>query len=233
MRRADRLFDIVQLLRGGRLRTAQEIAARLEVSVRTIYRDIDALAASGVPIEGERGVGYVLRGPMLLPPLSFTETELQALALGARLVRAWADPELAQAAEEVLAKVDAVTSPDRRDALWRRDLRAFGLRMGPDLRTRLARLRRAVRGRHKVRLRYADANGAVTTRVVRPLGLEAWGHAWTLTAWCELRADFRAFRLDRMAAAEALSDTFRSEPGRTLQDYLARLRTEGWTVEDG
>ncbi|MBB4041890.1 putative DNA-binding transcriptional regulator YafY [Microvirga flocculans] len=227
MRRADRLFDIVQMLRGGRLRTAQDIAEHLEVSVRTIYRDIDALIASGVPIEGERGVGYILRGATLLPPLSFSITELQALALGAKLVRAWADQELAQAAEEVLAKVDAVIPVDRRQELWRKDLRAFGLRIGADERSRLSVLRQALRGKRKVALCYADAEGAPTERLVRPLSLEAWGHAWTLTAWCELRQDFRAFRLDRILEAE-MGEVFRFEPGRTLQDYMARLQQEGW-----
>lgn len=229
MRRADRLFDIIQILRGGRLRTAQEIADQLEVSIRTIYRDIDALVASGVPIEGERGIGYVLRGQTLLPPLSFTVSELQALALGAQLVKAWADKELAQAAEEVLAKVDAVVPIERRDELWRKDLRAFGLRIGADERARLSLLRQALREKRKVALSYADADGALTERLVRPLSLEAWGHAWTLTAWCEMRQDFRAFRLDRILEAE-MKEAFRPEPGRTLQDYMARLRREGWDV---
>ncbi|MCG7391304.1 YafY family transcriptional regulator [Microvirga sp. ACRRW] len=231
MRRADRLFDIVQMLRGGRLRTAHDIAEQLEVSVRTIYRDIDALIASGVPIEGERGIGYVLRGAMLLPPLSFSVPELQALALGAKLVKAWADKELAQAAEEVLAKVDAVIGNDRRIELQRQDLRAFGLHLKDSERERLALIRHALRTRHKIGLNYADAMGEASDRTVRPLGLEAWGHAWTLTAWCELRQDFRAFRLDRMLSVDVLGDIFKPEPGRTLQDYLERLREEGWDVE--
>ncbi|HYE00044.1 MAG TPA: YafY family protein [Alphaproteobacteria bacterium] len=230
MRRADRLFEIVQMLRGGRLRTAAEIAARLEVSVRTVYRDVDALVASGVPIEGERGVGYVIRVPLLLPPLSFTAAELQALALGARFVRAWGDDELLRAAEEALVKIDAVLPADRRGELDRRDLDAFAMRHGAAERDRLGLLRRALRARRKVRLRYTDGGGGATERLVRPLSLESWGHTWTLTAWCELRADFRAFRLDRMAEAAATDELFRPEPGRTLEDYHARLRAEGWAV---
>lgn len=111
MRRADRLFDIVQALRGGRTRTAAELAGLLEVSVRTVYRDVAALVASGIPIDGEAGVGYVLRPGHLLPPLALTDTERQALTLGARLVAAWADGELGRAAHEVLAKLDAAHAP--------------------------------------------------------------------------------------------------------------------------
>jgi predicted DNA-binding transcriptional regulator YafY len=230
MRRADRLFDIVQLLRGSRLRTAAEMAERLEVSIRTIYRDIDALVASGVPIEGERGVGYVIRVPLHLPPLTFTEPELQALALGARFVRAWGDDELAQAAMEALVKVEAVLPPDRQAALLRRELDAFALRHDAAARATLGRLRKALRARRKVHLLYRDGLGTSTARLVRPLSLEAWGHAWTLTAWCELRQDFRAFRLDRMEAVEATEESFKPEPGKTLADFHARLREEGWDV---
>jgi len=230
MRRADRLFDIVQLLRGSRRRTAAEMAERLEVSIRTIYRDIDALVASGVPIEGERGFGYVIRMPLHLPPLTFTEAELQALALGARFVRAWGDDELVEAAQEALIKIEAVLPPEKQQALLRRDLNAFAMRHDARDRATLGRLRKALRARRKVHLVYRDREGAATTRIVRPLSLEAWGHAWTLTAWCELREDFRAFRLDRMEAAEATDATFKPEPGRTLADFHVRLRQEGWHV---
>lgn len=230
MRRADRLFEIVQLLRGQRLRTAADIAERLEVSVRTIYRDIDALVATGVPIEGERGVGYVIRVPLELPPLTFTAAELQALQLGARFVGAWGDDELAKAAEEALIKVEAVLTDDRRGELARRDLSAFALRHGPNERDILGRLRKAVRTMRKVQLCYADRDGARTERLVRPLSLEAWGHAWTLTAWCEKRTDFRAFRIDRMQDVAVTDEVFRPEPGRMLEDFHARLRAEGWSA---
>jgi predicted DNA-binding transcriptional regulator YafY len=232
MRRADRLFDIIQLLRGSRLRTAYEMAERLEVSVRTIYRDIDALVTSGIPIEGERGVGYVIRTPLELPPLTFTEVELQALALGARFVRAWGDSELAQAAQEAIIKVEAVLPPGSRATLRRRDLNAFAMRHGPAERATLGCLRRALLKKNKVRLSYRNGAGSITERLVRPLSLEAWGHAWTLTAWCELRADFRAFRIDRMASVEESSEAFRLAPGQTLADYHNRLRIQGWSIAD-
>lgn len=226
MRRADRLFDIVQILRGARLRTAQEIADRLEVSVRTVYRDIDALVATGVPIEGERGVGYVLRGTLLLPPLAFSQAELEGLALGARFVEAWADPELAAAAREALVKIDAVLPEARRGEIWRDAVSVRSPALITAANAQLALFRKAIRQRRKMRLNYRSAAEAETDRTVRPLAIEAWGHAWTATAWCELREDFRMFRLDRIVEASILDDIFKPEKGRTLADYMKRLREE-------
>jgi len=226
MRRADRLFDIVQILRGARLRTAQEIADRLEVSVRTVYRDIDALVATGVPIEGERGVGYVLRGTLLLPPLAFSQAELEGLALGARFVEAWADPELAAAAREALVKIDAVLPEARRGEIWRDAVSVRSPALITAANAQLALFRKAIRQRRKMRLNYRSAAEAETDRTVRPLAIEAWGHAWTATAWCELREDFRMFRLDRIVEASILDDIFKPEKGRTLADYMRRLREE-------
>jgi predicted DNA-binding transcriptional regulator YafY len=226
MRRADRLFDIVQILRGARLRTAQEIADRLEVSVRTVYRDIDALVATGVPIEGERGVGYVLRGTLLLPPLAFSQAELEGLALGARFVEAWADPELAAAAREALVKIDAVLPEARRGEIWRDVVNVKSPALITAANAQLALFRKAIRQKRKMRVAYRSATEAETDRTIRPLAIEAWGHAWTATAWCELREDFRMFRLDRVVEAMMLEEIFRPEKGRTLADYLNRLREE-------
>jgi predicted DNA-binding transcriptional regulator YafY len=230
MRRADRLFEIVQLLRGRRLRTAQAIADRLEVSGRTIYRDIDALIGSGVPIEGERGVGYVIRGRFDLPPLQFTAEELQALALGVRFVRAWADPDLIHAAEEALVKIDAVLPEEAQGRLWRHDMFVRARVMTPAHRQILASLRQALNLQRKLDLVYYDAKGDATARCVRPLSLDAWGHAWTLTGWCELRNDFRDFRLDRIASVEVSAVTFRPEPGKTLQDFTRRMEQQGYLM---
>jgi predicted DNA-binding transcriptional regulator YafY len=227
MRRADRLFDIVQILRGARLRTAQEIADRLEVSVRTVYRDIDALVATGVPIEGERGVGYVLRGTLLLPPLAFSQAELEGLALGARFVEAWADPELAAAVREALIKIDAVLPEARRGEIWRDAVSVKSPALISAANMQLPLFRQAIRQRRKMQLNYRSATEALTGRVIRPLAIEAWGHAWTATAWCELREDFRMFRLDRIVDASILDEIFKPEKGRTLADYLKRLRDEG------
>ena len=226
MRRADRLFEIVQVLRGARLRTAQEIADKLEVSVRTVYRDIDALVATGVPIEGERGVGYVLRGTLLLPPLAFSQAELEGLALGARFVEAWADPELAAAAREALVKIDAVLPESRRGEIWRDAVLVNSPALIGAANAQLALFRKAIRQKRKMHLSYRSASEALTGRTIRPLAIEAWGHAWTATAWCELRGDFRMFRLDRIVEASMLEEAFKPEKGRTLADYMKRLSEE-------
>lgn len=222
MRRADRLFRIIQLLRRRRLARARELAESLEVSERTIYRDIAALTASGVPIWGEAGVGYVLRAGFDLPPLMFEEQELEALMLGARIVQTWTDPELAEAAANAIAKVEAVL-PER----LRNLPGAAGLSAPPSSRqvrppVDLALIRRALRGRLKIRFRYRREDGAWTELSVRPLDLAFFGPVWLLAAWCELRQDFRSFRLDRMSGLVLLEERFRPEPGKTLQDFLRR-----------
>jgi predicted DNA-binding transcriptional regulator YafY len=226
MRRADRLFRVVQLLRRRKLTTAARLAEELEVSERTIYRDVADLVASGVPIAGEAGVGYALDKSFDLPPLMFDGDELEALVLGARVVEAWAGPELARAARRVLAKVETVL-PER----LRRDVDATPL-LVPDFHVprgqaqELDPLRQAIRDRRKVQLDYVDRAQAATARTIRPLGLVFWGQHWMLAAWCELRRDFRGFRLDRVRRVEVLPERFIDEPGRALTDYLARANAE-------
>jgi predicted DNA-binding transcriptional regulator YafY len=223
VRRADRLFRIVQHLRGGRLVTAGKLAERLEVSERTIYRDIADLMASGVPIEGEAGVGYVMRSGFDLPPLMFTRDELTALTLGARLVKAWGGVEHALAAEEALVKIEAVLPERERRVAEMTPLFAMAFEMTPPTRDALDRLDDAIRGRKRIRIAYRSLDDEVSERDVRPLGLYYWGKTWTLAAWCELRADFRNFRADRIANLLECGDTFRPEPGKTLKDFLARV----------
>ena len=225
MRRADRLFRLIQLLRGQRgVTTAQMIAEALEVSVRTVYRDVADLVGSGVPIEGEPGVGYLLRSGYDLPPLMFEVEEIEAIVLGAQIISSWGDPALAAAAERALDKVEAVL-PDRlRRELLDTALFAPPSRMRMPFSADLAALRRAVRARTKVHLHYADEQGRRSERVVRPLGLAFYGPVWLLLAWCELRVDFRAFRVDRMATATVLQDTFKDERGKGILDYLKRSK---------
>lgn len=222
MRRADRLFQVIQLLRRRNVATAAWLAHELEVSERTIYRDVRDLTLSGVPIEGEAGVGYILRRGFDLPPLMFTEAEIEAMVLGARIVTSWGDAGLAKAAAEALARVEAVL-PDRlRARITGTPLFAPGFHVPQAVAGTLTVMRAAIDEKRKMHLAYVSAEDAATERDVRPLGLFFWGTTWSLTAWCELREDFRSFRLDRMRKFRALPERFRNEPGRTIDDYFAR-----------
>jgi predicted DNA-binding transcriptional regulator YafY len=216
MRRADRLFQIVLFLRRRRVATARDLAQALEVSERTIYRDVQDLSACGLPIEGAAGVGYRLRRGFDLPPLMFDREELQALRLGARMVRSWADPDLSQAAANALRKIEAVLPADLDglgEALYAPHIHPYPVRL-------VGLLRRATIEHLKARFDYKREDGHASRRTVRPLGLFYWGATWTLLAWCELRDDFRSFRLDRMADLEVADETFTLEPGQTLEDFL-------------
>jgi predicted DNA-binding transcriptional regulator YafY len=230
MRRADRLFRIIEHLRGGRLVTARDLAGRLEVSERTVYRDMRDLMASGVPIDGEAGVGYVLRPGHDLPPVMFERDELEALAVGARLLRAWAGSELADAAERAVAKIEAVLPDDgRRKALTGSRLFAPAFHTQPEVTRRIDLLRQAINDRRTIAFSYVRADQSASSRQIRPLGLFFWGKVWTLAGWCELRDDFRNFRVDRIAALEIRSTTWREEPGKSLADFLRRCETEDFS----
>ena len=222
MRRADRLFEIIQILRRRKLVRACDLAEALEVSERTVYRDIRDLMASGVPIAGEAGVGYVLRGGFDLPPLMFGEQEIEALVLGARIVESWADQELARAAGDVIAKVEAVIPERLRGHMAETALLAPPRHFSEPISVDPSVLRRALRQRVKLRFDYSDEEQRRTRRTVRPLALAFYGPVWLLTGWCELRDDFRSFRLDRMSDLDVLDERFRPEPGKTLHDLLAR-----------
>jgi predicted DNA-binding transcriptional regulator YafY len=226
MRRTDRLFEILQLFRGGRLLLGRDIADRLEVSLRTVYRDIETLVASGIPIDGERGVGYVLREPIFLPPMTLTSEELRALHLGVEVVRQTGDAELAGAAERLVGKIAAVLPSDRRALRPLQDLAVYASIAAVPC-EQLGALRRAVAERRVVEIGYRSADGALTVRRIRPLQTEYWGRVWTCPAWCELRDAFRVFRVDRVEACAETGDTFALEPGRTYADYLATLQARG------
>jgi predicted DNA-binding transcriptional regulator YafY len=221
MRRADRLFQIVLLLGRGRVVTARQMAEELEVSERTVYRDIADLMGAGTPIDGEAGVGYRLRPGYQVPPLMFDGEELEALALGARMVRAWADAELARAAGRVLAKIDAVL-PDRLRGRWDKDtLHAPDFFISPETVKGMPQLRKAIDQRLLVQMAYMREDGEPSERVIWPLGLVFWGTKWTLGAWCELRGEFRTFRLDRIRTLELLPSQFPDMAGRRFKDYIA------------
>lgn len=221
MRRADRLFQLVQILRNKRLVTARELAERLEVSERTIYRDMQDLSLSGVPLEGEAGVGYRLRYSLDIPPLMFSATEIEALVLGARMLRAWGGTELGQSADSVLDKVYAAIPEELRHHLNNNHL--FVLRFGErlDISKTLDIARNAIDQRRYVKLSYQRKDGEYSQRTVKPLGLFFWGQTWTLAGWCELRNEFRSFRLDRMQHIQVQTECFTEVDGQTLQDYFA------------
>jgi predicted DNA-binding transcriptional regulator YafY len=175
MRRADRLFQIIQLLRHRRLTTAAQLAERLEVSERTIYRDVGDLVRSGVPIDGEAGVGYRLGKDFELPPMMFSVDEIQALVLGARMVETWGDDDLRLAAKNVLDKVEGVLPPKERRRVRDTALFALSFRVSDEVRAHMGTLRAAVDHREVVEIDYVDHDGQSTTRRIRSLGLYFWG----------------------------------------------------------
>lgn len=229
MRRADRLFRIVQMLRAGRLQTARGLAQKLQVSERTVYRDVQDLQLSGVPILGEAGVGYTLRRDYDLPPLMFNPREITALVLGSRMVATWGDADLASAANDALRKIEAVLTAGLRDRIdaVRLCVPSVALSTVSSTRETLERLRAAIEDSRKVEICYHDEKGQVTNRRLRPLALLFWGSVWTLVAWCEMRRDFRSFRADRVQSLSILDETFAQEAGQRYEDFLAKVREAG------
>lgn len=224
MRPADRLFQIVQIIRGRRLTTAAHLAQRLEVSERTIYRDVADLQAQGVPIEGEAGVGYRLGQGFELPPLMFTIQEAQALVAAVRIAQSWLDPALAAASADALGRVMSVLPSANRAAA--ESLRVFvppfaGLEPGTQHMLQL--LREAAHDTRLARIAYRDAANQPSERTVRSLGVFYWGKVWTLAAWCESKDDFRSFRIDRIATLDVLEQHFVDEDGKSLADLLRSL----------
>lgn len=224
MRRADRLFQIVQYLRGRRITTAARLAGRLQVSERTIYRDIRDLSISGVPVEGEAGVGYRLSAGFDLPPIMFTADEVEALVAGARIVEAWGGPALASHVRSAISKITLALPSGRREEVDRTRLFAPEFHVQKEAFARLEPLRRAILERRKLRIAYTDSGQRASKRTVQPLALYFWGTAWSLAAWCESRKDFRNFRLDRIRSLEVLEEKFEETPGRTLEDYVKNVR---------
>ncbi|PYE88658.1 helix-turn-helix transcriptional regulator [Phyllobacterium leguminum] len=223
MRRADRLFQIVQRLRGGRLVTARQLSERLEVSERTIYRDIADLQSTGVPIDGEAGVGYIMREGFDLPPLMFTRDEIVALVVGARLVRAWGGASMARGAEEALIKIEAVLPKEDRSRIANTQVHAPAAYLSEQERRIIDIVERAVDGGSVLTIQYRDLEGRESGRDIRPLGLWFWGKVWTVIGWCELRTAFRTFRTDRISLASDSGRRFRPERGKTLADFYRQM----------
>lgn len=219
MRRAERLFRLVHELRSRGVSRAGDLARHLEVSPRTVYRDIAHLQASGLPIEGEAGIGYLLRPGFDLPNVAFTHEQIAALAAGLSFVERNGDGDLAAAAREVRAKLQAgMPQPEARVLA---DAPYFAVPRPAPL-PHAATLRRAIRKRRVVLLSYADGAGLRSDRRLRPLALWTFAEGWMVTGWCELRRDFRTFRLDRIRGLTLTEETFAEEEDKSLALFLAR-----------
>ncbi len=218
MRRTDRLFEIIQSFRGGRLVRGKALAEKFGVSLRTIYRDIDTLIASGIPIKGERGVGYMLDGPIFLPPLALDKGELEALHLGMEMVAQLPDTTLNQNAARLLEKISAGLPRHLMGRVHLQNMSIF-LKSAMTAPERLAQVRKAIAQKNTLEVTYIALDGVVSQRVIRPLQAEYWGRVWTCTGWCELRDGFRSFRLDRMRTCKKRG-VFEHEDGKRYGDYL-------------
>lgn len=220
MRATDRRLALISLLRDGAVHRACDIARALNVTQRTIYRDMDRLAASGIPVDGTRGTGYRISDAICLPPLRLSPAELEALNLGLAIVAQAADETLKPAADTLAAKIDAalpLQSIADADA-WKDAVTPFA---DPTRNlTHMPLLRSAIAARQKVRVTYTGPQGEVRTHVLRPLHLEYRGRIWMLTAWSEETLRFENLRLDQMDQTEALADLFTQEPGKRLQDII-------------
>lgn len=226
MRRADRLFQIVQILRNRRLVTAKNLAERLDVSERTIYRDMQDLSLSGVPVEGEAGVGYRLRHSLDIPPLMFTQDEIQAIVLGARMVGSWGGKELAKAGLSAIDKIEGALPENLRSLTQESHLYAFPFNFESETFSNIDVLRSAINEKQQIQFDYTRVDGQVSNRVVNPLALYFWGKVWTLTSWCQLRMEFRNFRIDRMVGVQPIGVCFSDEKGRTLNDYIELMKRQ-------
>jgi predicted DNA-binding transcriptional regulator YafY len=220
MRRADRLFQIVQHLRARRLTTAAELADLLSVSERTIYRDIRDLSLPSIPIQGEAGVGYRLDRSFELTALMFTPDEVEAVVVGLRMAQAFAGHRLSDASVTALDKVILALPKSRRAEVERSQIYVPPVNKHREVDPMREALNAAINDHAVLRLTYADDGKKQSKRNVRPLALHFWGSVWTLAAWCELRVDFRNFRLDRIHACQRTGATFSDEPGKTLADFL-------------
>ena len=232
MRRADRLFQIIQVLRRSRAPvTAEAMAAELETSKRTVYRDIADLVAQRAPIRGEAGVGYVLEDGFDMPPLMLTPEEIEAAVLGAQLVAQRGDDGLARAAQDLLAKIHTVVPERLRPLIVEPAIRAApGWRAPPD-RLDMPAVRRAIHAGRKLALTYRDEQGQETRRTVWPFAVGYHESSRLLLTWCELRADFRSFRTDRVEGAEFLEARYPERPA-TLRARWRAAQAQRWAEHD-
>jgi predicted DNA-binding transcriptional regulator YafY len=223
MRRADRLFDIIQTLRVARgPMTAATLAEHLEVNIRTVYRDIATLQARRIPIEGAAGIGYVLRRGFDLPPLMFTADEIDAISVGARLVRRLRDPGLRDAADSVLSKVATVLPDSLRSGVMSAPFYVSDGDAETPTGIDLSDVRYAIRETRKLRITYADAAGRRSNRTIWPIAMAYYVDVTLIGAWCELREDYRHFRVERIVTSTLLEEKFSTDGGRLMEGWLAQ-----------
>ena len=223
MRRADRLIKIVHYLRRMRQAvTARQIADHFEICQRTVYRDIQDLMNSGVPIYGEAGVGYIIDKQYHLPPVMFDFDELEAISLGVKMVQTWTDERFSQVAESALEKIQAVLPESRLNDMRQLTTHSEASNSKMPCEVSFSDVRECIRLRRKIEFHYTDLSEKTSTRTIRPLSLVFFGPVWLVIGWCELRDDFRNFRLDRMAELVIPGATFKDETGKNLKAYLAQ-----------
>ena len=232
MKSTDRLFQITQYLRSRRKVTAKQLSEWLEVSQRTIYRDMQKLLLSGVPVNGEPGEGYWLEEGFDFPPIMFTAEELEALVTGLRLTMQCTDSRLKDAALMVLKKVEQSIPKNMLNQLENTPLDVPLPIHSKAVAKNLEVLRRATTAKTKVSIDYADEQKSQTKRKLRPLELNFWGKVWTVAAWCELRQDFRNFRVDRISSVKMQDERFFDEEGKMLKDYYNSLSKQGYCIEN-
>jgi predicted DNA-binding transcriptional regulator YafY len=222
MQRAERLFQLLTLLRNRRtVMTAKQLSDHLQVSERTIYRDIQSLSLSGVPVEGEAGVGYRLSHRYQLPPLMFDRHEVDALLLGARMVNSWGDTDMAAHAKQAMQKILSVLPDHLRHSDESLPLLVPQMEDVQKFYTAHSQpIREAIHSRQKIKIDYTRADTQTSTRVIEPLGLIFWGKVWTLVAWCQLRHDYRTFRLDRINDLHIVADYFDTDDNKSLKHFL-------------
>lgn len=232
MHRAERLFQLTTLLRNRRtVLTAKQMSEHLRVSERTIYRDIQSLSLSGVPIEGEAGVGYRLSHRYQLPPLMFDREEVEALLLGARMVSSWGDTEMAIHANQAIQKILAVLPDHLRHSDESLPLLVPNIEEVQKFYTAHSQpMREAIRLRQRVAMDYVRADDEHSSRTIEPLGMIFWGKVWTLVAWCQLRGDYRTFRLDRIQSILVTDEKFETSENKSLKHFL-QLMKEKYTQE--
>lgn len=231
MQRADRLLQLVLLLRARGSTTAAALADDLGISVRTVYRYVRELEEAGVPIEGEAGVGYRLGRGFEVPPMRLSADEVEALALCLRMVEQQGDPELALAARTVWARLEGALPPPMRDALNRTALFAPRIFVREDHALHLGLVRRAVATRRSIHCGYVDGHGKRSERTLRALGAYCWSGSWTVAAWCETRQDYRNFRPDRMVEP-VLGERWDAEPAVSIEAFLAEMVRRHPQVDD-